>query len=184
MPELQRVQVGDEIPISEWIHLEVQSMDPPRVMVWVSTEVPPSGTWTWILVPIDPDHTRLITRMRSSDDWTSPAILFQLWIDWGDFPFMRKCMLGIQQRTEGVITDSFAGDVMEGVQWAVAFLAFSAAVVLMMFRRRWWRPWAVALATAAVFLVIFYGRPPLWLGTLLEAAIVLGLLWAYREVRP
>jgi hypothetical protein len=180
IPELQLIEVGDVIPISAIVHFRVQSLDPPRSMVWVSSDVPPSGAWTWSLEPIDTNHTRLITRLRGSYHWTSPMILLELWTDWGDLAFMRKCMLGIKQRAEGEITDTYAGDVAEGVQWGVALLAFSAAVALMMFRRPWWRPWAMALATAAVFLLIFYVRPPLWLGTVLEVGIFLGLIWSYR----
>lgn len=180
LPELQRLEVGDRVPISAWFYQTVHSVDPPRSMVWVNSEDLPTGTWTWVLEPLDATHTRLITRMRSSYDWTSPMIPFDLWLDWGDFPFMRKSLLGIEQRAEGEIRDSFASDTAEGVQWAVAFLAFVAAVVLMMRRREWWRPWAVGLASAAVFALIFYGRPPLWLGTLLEVALLLALIWSVR----
>jgi hypothetical protein len=54
-------------------------------------------------------------------------------------------------------------------------------------RQPWWRPWTVALATGVVFLVIFYARPPLWLGALSEVAILMGLLWSWQateRLRP
>ncbi len=181
IPELQRLEVGDRIPLAPGVYELVHAMDPPRSMVWISMDDPPSGSWTWVLEPIDPQRTRLITRMRGAYDWTSPLILFQLWIDWGDFAFMRRSMLGIKQRAEGEILDTFAGGVAEGVLWGVAFVEFCAAVVLMMLRREWWRPWVVALATAAVFLLIFYARPPLWIGTLSEATILAGLVWSSRS---
>jgi hypothetical protein len=180
IPELQRLEVGDSVPIVEGFAYErVHSVDPLRSMVWVSIDHPTTGSWTWVLKPIDKNHTRLITRLRGSYQWTSPVILFQFLIDWGDFPFMRKSMLGIKQRAEGEITDTYAGAVAEGVQWGIALLEFLAAVVLM-FRRHWWRPWLVALATGLVFGLIFYVTPPLWIGFLLEIAIFLGLLWSYR----
>ncbi len=180
-PELQRLEVGDEIPISSAVSYSVYSLDPPHSMVWVSSDDPPSGTWTWSLEPIDGQRTRLITRMRGAYHWTSPGILLELWVDWGDLPFMRKCMLGIKQRAEGGIKDSFAANVAEGVLWGVAFLEFVAAVVLMMLRSEWWRPWTVALATATVFLVIFYAGPPLLLGALSLTVLLCGLIWSYRS---
>lgn len=180
LPELQRLRVGDEIPISSAFHMRVQSMDRPRSIVWIGSEEPPLSTWVWHLEPIDEHHTRLLTRMRTSYDWTSPTIVMQLWVDWGDFPFLRKCMLGIKQRAEGRTTDSYLGDVAEGVQWGVAFFEFLAAISLIMSRRQWWYPWALAATTAAVFLLIFYIRPPLWLGALAETTILFGLLWCRR----
>jgi hypothetical protein len=172
--------VGDPVPIAPGIYELIHSLDPPRSMVWVGSEVPPSGTWAWYLEPIDETHTRLLTRLRFSYHWTSPILLFDFWLDWGDFPFMRRCMLGIKQRAEGAITDTYAGAVAEGVQWAIAFVIFLAAAVLIMLRSPAWRPWLVALATGPVFGLIFYGGPPLWLGTLLELMLLIGLLWSYR----
>jgi hypothetical protein len=180
IPELQLVEVGDPVPIAPGIYELIHSLDPPRSMVWVGSEVPPSGTWAWYLEPIDETHTRLLTRLRFSYHWTSPILLFDFWLDWGDFPFMRRCMLGIKQRAEGAITDTYAGAVAEGVQWAIAFVIFLAAAVLIMLRSPAWRPWLVALATGPVFGLIFYGGPPLWLGTLLELMLLIGLLWSYR----
>ncbi len=180
LPELQRLEVGDRIPLAPGLYEVVRAMDPPRSMVWVGMEELPSGSWVWVLEPLDAHHTRLITRLRGTYEWTSPFVLLQLWVDWGDLPFMRKSMLGIKQRAEGEITDSYASDLAEGVLWGVALVVFWAAVVLIMLRREWWRPWIVALAAAVVFTVIFYARPPLWLGALSEATLLVGLVWSYR----
>jgi hypothetical protein len=180
IPELQQLEVGDPVPIAPGIHEVVHSLDPPRSMVWVGSEVPPFSTWAWYLEPLDETHTRLLTRLRYSYHWTSPILLFELWLDWGDFPFMRRCMLGIKQRAEGENTHTYAGAVAEGAQWAIAFLIFSAAAVSIMLRSPAWRPWVVALATGPVFGLIFFGGPPLWLGTLLELALLIGLVWSYR----
>lgn len=180
IPQLQGLEVGDRVPISSMIHNLVAAAEPPRFMVWVSSETPAIGTWTWSLEPIDESHTRLITRLRGSYRWTSPIILLELWVDWGDLPFMRHSMLGIKQRAEGEIIDTYAGDVAEGALWFLSLLVLLAAVILVFRRREWWRPWSVALVTAAVFVAIFYGRPSLWIGALLEAILVAGLTWSYR----
>jgi hypothetical protein len=180
MQELQRLEVGDPVPIAPGVYEVVHSMDPPRSMVWVGREVPASGTWAWYLEPLDENHTRLLTRLRFTYHWNSPILLFDFWLDWGDFPFMRRCMLGIKQRAEGAITDTYAGAVAEGVLWAIAFLIFSAAAVFIMLRSPAWRPWVVALATGPVFGLIFFGDPPLWLGALLELVLLVGLAWSQR----
>lgn len=181
---LQQLQAGDSIPLVEGrVYERVHSVDPLRSTVWVSTDQPITGSWAWVLDPIDENHTRLITRLRGSYQWTSPVILFQLWIDWGDFPFMRKSLLGVKQRAEGEIRDTYASDVAEGIQWGIALLEFLVALWLM-FRRRWWRPWLVALSTGAVFGMIFYLMFPLWVGFVLLAMISFGLLWTYRTAEP
>lgn len=181
IPRLQGLEVGDRVPISSLVHFTVEASEPPRHMVWTSSDTPTSGTWVWSLEPIDEHSTRLITRMRGSYHWRSPMILLDLWVDWGDIVFMRRSMLGIKQRAEGEIVDTYAGDVAEGVLWLGSFLIFVVAAVLVLRRQDWWRPWWVALATATVFVVIFYGRPALWVGVGLEVGLLAGLIWVWRR---
>ncbi len=52
------------------------------------------------LDPHDEHQTRLITRVRIRYNWTSPAILFDLLVEFADIIMMRKCMLGIKRRAE------------------------------------------------------------------------------------
>jgi hypothetical protein len=74
--------------------------------------VPSGGTWLWYLDPIDESRTRLITRMRESYRWTNPLILpGQLAVDVGDFPFMRKVLLGIKARAEAMALRGPTGNV-------------------------------------------------------------------------
>jgi hypothetical protein len=66
------------------------------------------GTWLWYLDAIDDSHTRLITRMRDEYRWTSPLIATQLAVDVGDFPFMRRVLLGVKARAEAVARGEIA----------------------------------------------------------------------------
>ena len=66
------------------------------------------GTWLWYLDPMDVGHTRLINRMRDEYRWTSPMIAAQLLTDVGDFPFNRKCLLGIKERAEALARGEIA----------------------------------------------------------------------------
>ena len=62
------------------------------------------STWVWVLEPIDTHHTRLITRIRARYDWHDPAaIIWLLLMELGDFPMMRKQLLGIKHRAETML---------------------------------------------------------------------------------
>lgn len=59
------------------------------------------STWVWILEPVGKNQTRLVTRIRACYDWRDPfAIIWVLLMELGDFPMMRKQLLGIKQRAE------------------------------------------------------------------------------------
>lgn len=59
-----------------------------------------TATWCWQLEPLDAHHTRLLTWVRMQYHWTSPKILFDLLVEFTDIIMMRKCLLGIRQRSE------------------------------------------------------------------------------------
>jgi hypothetical protein len=65
----------------------------------------PSSTWVWSLTPREGGRqTRLVTRLRQCYDWRgSPAnaLLTLILFEWGDFPMMRKLLLGVKDRAEG-----------------------------------------------------------------------------------
>jgi hypothetical protein len=42
------------------------------------------------------EKSRLVTRLRIKYYWNSPAALFNLLIEFGDWFMMRKCLLGIK----------------------------------------------------------------------------------------
>jgi len=73
VPELQNLAVGDVIPMSPdgKQGMRVQSMDPPRSMIWGT---PGDTTWAWQLDAHPDRSTRLITRVRSRYRWLSPSI--------------------------------------------------------------------------------------------------------------
>lgn len=180
MPELQSLEVGDAIPISSVVIYRVWSMADNQYVVWVSDDDPPSGAWTWALYAKDGEQTRLVTRLRGKMEWNSPKIAFALLLDAGDFVFMRKSMSGIKQRAEGMIIDSYAADVTEGVLWGMSLVEFIAAIVLIFRRRKWWVPWLSAFGAASVFLTIFYLRPPIWMMIGLVSVVMGGLILSYR----
>jgi hypothetical protein len=121
LPEHQHLEAGKDFPMSPWTRMYCVAYEEPRWMLWRGRPDAPGpgdeggasadpmqrlvaggGTWLWYLDPIDAGHTRLINRMRDEYRWTSPMIAAQLLTDVGDFPFNRKCMLGIKARAEAL----------------------------------------------------------------------------------
>jgi hypothetical protein len=62
----------------------------------------PDSTWSWKLTPSGAGATRLTTRLRIRYAWQSPAgaLLSLLLNEFGDFPMMRRMLLGIKERAE------------------------------------------------------------------------------------
>lgn len=102
LPDLQELEIGDLIPMSpNGEHgLRVWSFMPEQWMVWVDDQG--NTSWLWMLHSVDEESTRLITRVRMRYQWLRPEILFDLLVEFGDLVMMRKCMLGIKERAEGL----------------------------------------------------------------------------------
>ena len=102
LPQWQNLQVGDiAAPMSpfttkptEATAFRVAGLETNRWLLWQQR----LSTWVWVLEPIDDHRTRPITRIRSRYDWRDPAaIIWLLLMELGDFPMMRKQLLGIKQ---------------------------------------------------------------------------------------
>jgi hypothetical protein len=73
----------------------VHTLTPYRAIVWAK----PDSTWSWQLCPTATSGTRLLTRVRAR--YTGPgAPLSAALMEIGDFPMMRRCLLGIKARAE------------------------------------------------------------------------------------
>jgi hypothetical protein len=64
----------------------------------------PDSTWVWRLTPTAEGGTRLVTRIRTSYDWTHPAtaLMGVVLMEFGDFAMLRKMLRGIKQRAESL----------------------------------------------------------------------------------
>lgn len=102
MPEYQQVQVGDvaaPMAASPTVNtsFRVREVVPFETLVWEK----PDSTWAWRLLRVSAHETRLVTRVRvryslPSLDGFAGMLLMEI----GDFPMMRKQLLGIKQRAE------------------------------------------------------------------------------------
>jgi hypothetical protein len=109
IPELQQLAVGDVVPLSpdgkQGVH--VLALDLPGSMMWGT---PPDTTWLWLCEPRADGTTRLITRIRSHYRWLSPSIAFSLLVEFADIWMIRKMLLNVRERAEGLAqAESAAG---------------------------------------------------------------------------
>lgn len=103
LPQHQQPQVGDWIPmaarVNETTAFKIKQINPNHSMLWEK----PHSTWAWKLKPLHGNRTRLITRLRDRYSWrASPvnALLSLILLEFGDFPMMRKLLLGVKRRAE------------------------------------------------------------------------------------
>jgi len=102
LPQFQHLEIGQWVPMSptpsDTTAFKVAGFEPNRWLLWHQ----PLSTWSWRLTPLPDSRTRLVTRLRIHLDWRHPAIsLFSVVLnEFGDFPMMRRMLLGIRDRAE------------------------------------------------------------------------------------
>jgi hypothetical protein len=102
LPEFQRLEIGQWVPMSptpsETTAFKVARFEVDRWLLWKQ----PLSTWSWVLTPTATGSTRLVTRLRIDVDWHHPAIstLTAVLNEFGDYPMMRRMLLGIRDRAE------------------------------------------------------------------------------------
>jgi hypothetical protein len=102
LPEFQDLAVGQWVPMSptpsDTTAFKVAGFEPNQWLLWHQ----PLSTWSWTLAGLPGGRTRLVTRLRIHLDWSHPAIsLFSVILnELGDFPMMRRMLLGIRDRAE------------------------------------------------------------------------------------
>jgi hypothetical protein len=105
IPELQHLAPGDVVPMSPdgKQGIEVHSMEAPTSMVWSS---PGETSWTWQLDPLPHGSTRLITRIRSRMRPSPRSVAFYAVVEIADIWMIRKMLLTIRERAEGLPDDA------------------------------------------------------------------------------
>jgi hypothetical protein len=105
LPEFQSLEVGQWVPMaptpSDVTAFKVSGFAAGEWLLWEQ----PTSTWAWRLTPLPGDRTRLVTRLRILYNWHEPArALFSLVLnEFGDFPMMRRMLLGIKERAEALV---------------------------------------------------------------------------------
>ncbi len=102
LPEFQHLETGQWVPMSptpsDTTAFRVAGFEENSWLLWQQ----PLSTWSWTLGALPRDMTRLVTRLRIHLDWSHPAIsMFSVVLnELGDFPMMRRMLLGIRDRAE------------------------------------------------------------------------------------
>ncbi len=104
LPEHQEAKVGDRVPmsrkVSDTTSFRIAAVGPGRSLLWEK----PGSTWAWTLTPAAGGRaTRLVTRLKATYAWRSSpglTVLTLILLEHGDFPMMRKMLLGIKARAE------------------------------------------------------------------------------------
>jgi hypothetical protein len=110
LPRFQVTRVGDWVPMSSTVNettaFKVKAFESNQWLLWAKSH----STWAWQLTPLDGSRTRLVTRLKERYDWRSPglALLTLVLFEFGDFPMMRKLLLGIRRRAEQLAAQHMA----------------------------------------------------------------------------
>ena len=108
----QHLQIGDIIPVEpEGRGFKVYLLEPERALVFggrkgeagvfeVCTRRAPAFSWAFILVPLDSERTRLISRWRNLSQTSPWNTLTDIFVVPLDFLMTRRMLQGIKQRAE------------------------------------------------------------------------------------
>jgi hypothetical protein len=111
-PDWQRLQVGDVIPVEPGgTGFKVSLLEPERALVFggrqgeagvleAFTQRAPAFSWAFILVPLDSERTRLISRFRGQSQPSPWIALSDVFVEPLDFLMTRRMLLGIKKRAE------------------------------------------------------------------------------------
>jgi hypothetical protein len=181
LPAYQNLRTGDPLPISVAVSLVFGTVQPNSVMVWHAQDVPCTGVFIWQLVPLDAQHTRLISRIR----WKyAPGLWIQtldVFTEFADHVAVRKILEGVRDRTEGRAPESLAveGAIIAG--WLLAFFEFCAAAAAVVFSRKWKAAWLFALGAGALLQFVLYSNAPVWVCALVPWLYLAWMISSWRR---
>lgn len=179
VPELQRVAVGDPLPLSAAGGLVFNAIEPNRYLVWSGKSGPYPGAFTWALYPVDASHTRLVSRIQWSHHWTQPlALVMDMFTEFTDHLAVRKILHGVKDRAEGRV-EPFARHTFEFAVLVWALVAFFVAIWRAVRRPFTWRGWWAGLAAGTAWIVVWY--TPITIG--LAVAVNVLVIWLLRAGR-
>ena len=182
-PRLQNPQTGDELPISAVASLVYGRVEPNRYLVWMGAQNPPDGVFIWALVPIDSEHTRLISRIRWRYVRSVSGVLLGVFTEFGDHVAVREILRGVRNRAEGRAAQPLWVEGAEITGWLLALGELAACAIFILSWRRWGRAWLLALGAGLVLLFVLYAGAPAWAAAPLPWIYLAAMLWQWRVER-
>jgi len=102
LPEYQRLDAGDVIPIGRGAGFPVTAVEPRRLLVLGGERDGFQWTWQLALFPVDEQRTRLVSRNRARLPKTLGASMFMAVLEPAAFIMTRKMLLGLKRRAEAI----------------------------------------------------------------------------------
>jgi hypothetical protein len=106
LPEFQRLEVGDVIPVGRGDGFPVKAIEPLRVLVLGGETDGFQWTWQFGLYPVDERQTRLVSRNRARIPRTVGSTLFMCVLEPAAFIMTRRMLLGLKRRAEAAAAAS------------------------------------------------------------------------------
>ena len=100
LPDFQRLEVGDVIPVGRGAGFPVKALEPFRTLVLGSESDGAQWMWQLGLYPVNGRLTRLVSRNRGHIRRTVGSTLFMCVLEPAAFIMTRKMLLGLKRRAE------------------------------------------------------------------------------------
>ena len=181
LPRFQDFVVGDEVPISAVVSMTFHAIEPNRYLIWLGSDIPNPGAFTWALYPLDAARSRLVSRIRWSYDPTSVGIFsLQVFTEFADHIAVRKILQGVKQRVERDIEPVWI-QYVELLTFVCTLVTFLTGLTLLGWRRLTWQTWGAGMLAGVIWLTTWYAPILNWLSVLL-ALLAIGVLFvAHRH---
>ena len=174
--EYQQLAVGDPLPIFPGATMQVGKMDPYHTFIWVGRSKDSGAAFTWALIPLDAQHTRLISRVQFRHEWNN---LFQAgqigFTEFLDHLAIRKILLGIKGRVERQV-EPWSVQIGETATFVTGALEFAAALLLFLLRKPRLLTWGFAFLTGTVLLFVLYAHAPYGFCAIIEIMVLMGFI--------
>jgi hypothetical protein len=102
LPEFQHLNAGDEIPIGRAGGFPIKAVEPQRALVLAGEGDGFAWVWQFGIYPIDPAHTKLVSRNLVRTPRTAGSWLFMRIIEPAAFLMTRRMLLGLKERAEAL----------------------------------------------------------------------------------
>jgi len=113
LPEFQRLQPGDVIPIGRGGGFPVRTVRPNRSLVLAGQQAQTTWSWEIALDPIDEGHTRITSHSRGTVPRTFGARVFFALLEPAAFLMTRRMLIGLAKRAEDLAKSEFRGQKSE-----------------------------------------------------------------------
>lgn len=181
LAEFQDPKAGDVLPLSVAAQLQFGRVDAPRTLVWRGQDNPPSGVFIWVLEPVDPTHTRLISRIRWRYLKDPVGRALGVFTEFADHVAVRAILVGVRDRAEGRPPHSLGVEAAQIAAWLLVLGELCAGVVLVMAARHWRLAWLLSMGAGLLLLFCLYGPGPTWGNAALPWGYLALMVWSRRR---